>query len=94
MIVINVGFELGIIPRSVYCMLVMMAILTTFMTTPLLHLFRKGTELDAPMGLAFGPSGDLYVANEGNSTISKITPAGVVGLFAAAAERERLPIHG
>ena len=34
-------------------------------------------------GVAFDPSGNLYVADFGNGTISKITPAGVVSLFAS-----------
>jgi Kef-type K+ transport system membrane component KefB len=49
LIVINVGYELGVIPRSVFCMLVLMALLTTFMTTPLLLWFMRGTELEQPI---------------------------------------------
>jgi Kef-type K+ transport system membrane component KefB len=37
LIVINIGFELGIIPRSVFFMLVFMAIFTTYMTAPILR---------------------------------------------------------
>lgn len=37
LIVINIGFELGIIPRSVFFMLVFMAIFTTYMTAPVLR---------------------------------------------------------
>lgn len=46
LIVINVGYELGVIPRSVFCMLVLMAVLTTIMTTPILLRFAKGTQLE------------------------------------------------
>lgn len=35
LVVCNVGLDLGVIPKSVYCMLVLMAIGTTLMTTPL-----------------------------------------------------------
>jgi len=49
LIVINVGYNLGVIPQSLFCMLVLMAVLTTVMTTPLLLLLRKGTELEEPM---------------------------------------------
>ena len=45
LIVINVGRELGIIPDSLFCMLVLMALITTMMTTPLLFWFSPGTEL-------------------------------------------------
>jgi Kef-type K+ transport system membrane component KefB len=38
LIVINVGYDLGIIPRSVFFMLVFMAVFTTYMTAPLLRL--------------------------------------------------------
>lgn len=37
LIVINVGYDLGIIPQSVFFMLVLMAVVTTYMTTPLLR---------------------------------------------------------
>ncbi len=47
LIVINVGKDLGVIPDSVYCMLVLMALLTTVMTTPLLLWLSRGTELEA-----------------------------------------------
>lgn len=46
LIVINVGYELGVIPKSVFCMLVMMAVLTTVMTTPILLPLSKNTELE------------------------------------------------
>ncbi|HTL30113.1 MAG TPA: cation:proton antiporter [Tepidisphaeraceae bacterium] len=47
LIVINVGFELGVIPPSVFCMLVIMALVTTVMTAPLLLRLKQGTELEA-----------------------------------------------
>lgn len=49
LIVINKGYELGVIPRSVFCMLVIMAVVTTIMTTPMLRWLGKGTELEACM---------------------------------------------
>jgi Kef-type K+ transport system membrane component KefB len=47
LIVINLGKDLGVIPESVFCMLVLMAILTTVMTTPLVLRVMPGTELEA-----------------------------------------------
>ncbi|HUB23823.1 MAG TPA: hypothetical protein VL992_00240 [Tepidisphaeraceae bacterium] len=43
LIVLNVGYDLNVIPASVFCMLVMMAVLTTIMTTPPL---MRGTEIE------------------------------------------------
>lgn len=37
LIVINIGYELGIIPKSVFFMLVFMAIFTTYMTAPVMR---------------------------------------------------------
>ncbi len=49
LVVVNVGYEAGVIPKSLYCMLVLMAVATTAMTTPLVLLFRRGTEIEGPM---------------------------------------------
>ncbi|MCS7160547.1 MAG: cation:proton antiporter [Gemmatales bacterium] len=46
LVVINVGRDLGVISDSVFCMLVLMAVLTTLMTTPLLLLVMRSTELE------------------------------------------------
>jgi Kef-type K+ transport system membrane component KefB len=46
LIVINLGYELGVIPKSVFCMLVIMALTTTVMTTPILLRLMRGMELE------------------------------------------------
>ncbi|HLX63687.1 MAG TPA: cation:proton antiporter [Planctomycetota bacterium] len=46
LIVINAGYELGVIPKNIFCMLVLMAIVTTVMTVPLLLRIMRGTELE------------------------------------------------
>ena len=46
LIVINVGRAWAVIHDVVFCMLVLMALLTTIMTTPLLLVFMRGTELE------------------------------------------------
>ena len=40
------------------------------------------TGFSDPRGLAFDTSGNLYVANYGNNTVSKVTPGGAVSTFA------------
>jgi Kef-type K+ transport system membrane component KefB len=45
LIVINVGYELGILPKTVFFMLVFMAVATTYMTTPILRRLFRGSEL-------------------------------------------------
>ncbi|HEV3416973.1 MAG TPA: cation:proton antiporter [Pirellulales bacterium] len=46
LIVINLGYEMRVIPKSVFCMLVLMALVTTIMTTPILLRLMRGTELE------------------------------------------------
>jgi Kef-type K+ transport system membrane component KefB len=45
LIVINVGYELGVLPKSVFFMLVIMAVATTYMTTPILRRLFRGSEM-------------------------------------------------
>ncbi len=40
--------------------------------------------LSSPQGIAFDSSGNLYVANQGTSTISKITPGGAKSIFCSS----------
>lgn len=41
LIVLNIGYEMGILPPPIFVMLVIMAIVTTFMTTPALSLIER-----------------------------------------------------
>jgi Kef-type K+ transport system membrane component KefB len=50
LIVINLGKDLGVVPDSVFCMLVLMALVTTVMTVPVVLRLMPGTELEAPLG--------------------------------------------
>lgn len=45
LIVINIGYDLGIIPKSVFFMLVFMAVVTTYMTTPILRFLVRRSEV-------------------------------------------------
>jgi Kef-type K+ transport system membrane component KefB len=49
LIAINLGYELGVVPRSLYAVLVLMALATTMLTTPLLLWLRHGTEIEEPI---------------------------------------------
>jgi Kef-type K+ transport system membrane component KefB len=44
LIVINIGYDLGVIPKSVFFMLVFMAVVTTYMTAPILRRLLVKTE--------------------------------------------------
>ena len=46
LIVVNVGYNLGVIPSSVFFMLVFMTVVTTFMTPPILSRLIKGTGME------------------------------------------------
>ncbi len=49
LIAINLGYELGVVPRSLFSVLVVMALITTMLTTPRLLWLRKGTEIEEPI---------------------------------------------
>ncbi len=66
LIVINVGYELGVIPASVFCMLVIMALVTTVMTAPLLLRAMPGTELESYI-LDSG-----FIANRPAESVSRV----------------------
>ncbi len=55
LIVLNIGFDLGIITPTLFTMLVVMALVTTFMTTPILHaITRKHPWATEPAGANAG----------------------------------------
>ncbi|VTS06272.1 cation:proton antiporter [Tuwongella immobilis] len=49
LIVINVGYDMGVIPPRMFTMLVIMAIMSTIITTPILLALRRGTEIETPI---------------------------------------------
>jgi Kef-type K+ transport system membrane component KefB len=51
LIVLNIGFDLGFIPQTVFTMLVIMAAATTMMTGPLLRVLLPRTGFAVPRGL-------------------------------------------
>jgi hypothetical protein len=46
LIVINIGYELGVIPQSVFFMLVLMAVVSTYVTTPALRRLIRRSEVE------------------------------------------------
>src|SRR4051794_22560285 len=46
LVILNIGLELGVIPPTLFAMLVIMALVTTFMTTPLLSVFYRREQLE------------------------------------------------
>lgn len=51
LIVLNIGFDLGFIPQNVFTMLVIMAVVTTVMTGPLLRLLLPRAGYPVPVGI-------------------------------------------
>lgn len=51
LIVLNVGYDLGFIPQKIFTMLVIMAVVTTVMTGPLLKLLLPRTGHEIPAGI-------------------------------------------
>jgi Kef-type K+ transport system membrane component KefB len=47
LIVLNVGLDLGVLSPTLFAMMVIMALVTTVATTPLLHLLQRGRAVDA-----------------------------------------------
>jgi Kef-type K+ transport system membrane component KefB len=41
LVVLNIGYDLGILPARIFTMMVLMALVTTFMTGPLLSLVKN-----------------------------------------------------
>jgi Kef-type K+ transport system membrane component KefB len=51
LIVLNIGFDLGFIPQNVFTMLVIMAVVTTVMTGPILKVLLPRTGHSIPVGV-------------------------------------------
>jgi Kef-type K+ transport system membrane component KefB len=51
LIVLNIGYDMGFIPQNVFTMLVIMAVVTTVMTGPLLKLLLPRTGHVIPAGV-------------------------------------------
>ncbi len=66
LIVINLGYDLGVIPKSVFFMLVLMAVVTTYLTTPVLRRLARSSELESDyLRSEFAAGIKLAAAREG-----------------------------
>jgi hypothetical protein len=52
LVVLNKGYDLGIIPKPVFSVFVIMAVVTTYMTAPALRRLIRGTELQAAFDIS------------------------------------------
>lgn len=59
LIVLNIGYDLGVLPRSMFTMLVIMAILSTFMATPLIRWLLRGEELTPTSSAELGGDSEM-----------------------------------
>jgi hypothetical protein len=48
LIALNIGYDLGVLPPRIFTMLVLMALVTTFLTGPLLNLGERCRRRTAP----------------------------------------------
>jgi len=48
LVAINIGYDLGVLPRTMFTKLVVMAILSTLMATPLIRWLMRGQEAEPP----------------------------------------------
>ena len=55
LILLNIGFEAGLISGKLYTILALMTIITTFVATPLQRLFQRRLR---KTGFTFGPAGE------------------------------------
>lgn len=49
LVALNIGYEMGVLPPSIFVILVIMALVTTFMTTPILNLIEKLYAIKKPV---------------------------------------------
>jgi Kef-type K+ transport system membrane component KefB len=89
LIVLNIGLELGVISPTLFAMLVLMAVLTTFATTPVLQLIQRGRAADEDGDVA-APALPLPAARGGGGLIVPVSnPVDVQALMELAAGATR-----
>lgn len=97
LIVLNIGLDLHIISPTLFAMLVLMALVTTLLTTPLLHLITRGRRLEAseePAEASGAQAKAGPVAHQGGVLVPISNPEGMASLIdlAHAASRTADPL--
>lgn len=64
LIVLNTGYDLGIISKPVFCLFVIMAVVSTYMTSPVLRRLIRGTELQTAFQVSPFMEGRPHLANK------------------------------
>jgi Kef-type K+ transport system membrane component KefB len=82
LIVLNIALELNIISPALFAMLVLMALVTTFATTPILHFITRGEMTEERAG---SRSAAASRRARGPILVPISNPVGVTGLVAVAA---------
>jgi Kef-type K+ transport system membrane component KefB len=54
LVILNAGLDLGVLSPALFTMLVLMALTTTFMTSPILYVMRLGATTQAPLSHGHG----------------------------------------
>ncbi|HXW85238.1 MAG TPA: cation:proton antiporter, partial [Candidatus Binataceae bacterium] len=85
LIVLNIGLDLGVISPELFAMLVLMALVTTFATTPILHVLSTGQEMEKEAEAERGERTVAAAASARRGTLVPIAnPEGVVPLLEVA----------
>jgi Kef-type K+ transport system membrane component KefB len=71
LVILNIGLDIGVISPALFSMMVIMALVTTFMTTPLLRLIcSKELEEGADMFSSKPPTAPAMNVNDGQSVVA------------------------
>lgn len=82
LIVLNIGLEMGVISPTLFAMLVLMALTTTFATTPILQLILPGKELQREADAIEQASRGALAASERAGILVPVShPSGVPGVL-------------
>lgn len=82
LIVLNIGLEMGVISPTLFAMLVLMALATTFATTPILHFILPGKELEREASAIEERQADALATSERAGILVPVShPSGVPSLL-------------